>query len=58
MCLTTRQLREKIKNKEYERLDEKTKFKLKEEKDKTIGIIINFSSYYLYIFFIYRKFLD
>ena len=51
MCLTTRQLREKIKNKEYERLDEKTKFKLKEEKDKTIGIIINFSSYYLYIFF-------
>ena len=31
--LSYRQLREKIKNKEYERLDEKTKLKLKEEKN-------------------------
>ena len=31
--LSVRELRTKIKNKEYERLDEKTKFKLKEEKN-------------------------
>ena len=31
--LSIRQLRERIKNKEYERLDEKTKLKLKEEKN-------------------------
>ena len=33
LFLTTRELRIKIKNKEYERLDEKTKIKLIEEKD-------------------------
>mgnify|MGYP001625569456 FL=1 len=42
LSLTTRQLREKIKNKEYERLDEKTKLKLMtKEKSKVKDFIKN-----------------
>ncbi len=36
LCLTTRQLREKIKSKEYERLDENTKNKLVEKAASTV----------------------